>query len=139
MLATRDTILNFIPQRHPIVMIHNILDAGENHCVTQLGIESGNIFVDEGFLTEPGLIENIAQTAAAHVGYQCSIKKIPVPIGYIAAVKNLQIVELPPVNETIKTSVTIKSKVLDVTLAEGSVEYGGKIICTCEMRIFVKS
>jgi 3-hydroxyacyl-[acyl-carrier-protein] dehydratase len=139
MLATRETILNFIPQRHPVVMIHNIVEADDNHCVTELAIEPDNIFVEDGRFMEPGLIENIAQTAAAHVGYQCSIKKIPVPIGYIAAVKNLRVFDLPPVNQTIKTFITIKSKVMDVTLAEGTVESGNHTICSCEMRIFVKS
>jgi 3-hydroxyacyl-[acyl-carrier-protein] dehydratase len=139
MLATRETILDFIPQRPPVVMIHDLVDAGDNHCVTRFLIEAENIFVEDGYFREAGLIENIAQTAAAHVGYQCSQKKIPVPIGYIAAVKNLNIIELPRIGQRIKTSVSLKSKVLEVTLAEGIVELNGKTICSCEMRIFVKS
>jgi 3-hydroxyacyl-[acyl-carrier-protein] dehydratase len=139
MLATRETILNFIPQRHPVVMVQDIIEARHDHCITQLKIEGDNIFVEAGCLSEAGLIENIAQTAAAHVGYHCSVNQIPVPIGYIAAVKNLKIFSLPRVGEKLTTKVTIKSKVLDVTLADGIVEVEGTVCCSCEMRIFVRS
>jgi 3-hydroxyacyl-[acyl-carrier-protein] dehydratase len=139
MLATRETILNFIPQRHPLVMVQDIIEAGQDHCITQLKIEADNIFVEGGYLSEAGLIENIAQTAAAHVGHQCSVRQLPVPIGYIAAVKNLKIFSLPRIEEKVTTKVTIKSKVLDVTLADGIVDVEGTVCCSCEMRIFVRS
>jgi 3-hydroxyacyl-[acyl-carrier-protein] dehydratase len=138
MLATRENITGYIPQRAPMVMIHNLLEASDSHAITQLKIERENIFVENNTLTEPGLVENIAQTAAAQVGYQCSIKKIPVPVGYIAAVKDLKIIKLPIVNSEITTSIRIVNQVLDVTLAQGEVRQHGEICCSCEMRIFVK-
>src|SRR5688500_4930876 len=98
MLAGKEHIIRYIPQRHPMVMIDDLLEASDTHAVTQLKINADNIFVEDHCLAEPGLVENIAQTAAAHVGYQCAQKQIPVPIGYIAAVKNLEIVRLPELN-----------------------------------------
>jgi len=138
MLATRDDITKYIPQRHPIVMVHALVEADDNHAVTELEIESDNVFLSEGFFAEPGLVENIAQTAAMHVGYQCSLKNIPIPIGYIAAVKDLKIQALPRQNSRISTTVTITNKVLDVTVVEGRVEQEGNLLCSCEMRIFAK-
>ena len=138
MLATRNDITKYIPQRDPIVMVHALLEADDDHAVTQLAIEPDNIFVSNEFFAEPGLVENIAQTAAMHVGYQCSKKNIPIPIGYIAAVKDLKIQKLPKQNTKITTSVKITNKVLDVTVVEGRVEQEGNLICSCEMRIFAK-
>lgn len=138
MLATRDDITKYIPQRHPIVMVHALVEADDSHAVTELEIESDNVFLSEGSFAEPGLIENIAQTAAMHVGYQCSLKNIPIPIGYIAAVKDLKIQALPKQNTRISTTVTITNKVLDVTVVEGRVEQQGNLLCSCEMRIFAK-
>jgi 3-hydroxyacyl-[acyl-carrier-protein] dehydratase len=138
MLATRDDITKYIPQRHPIVMVHALVVADDSHAVTELEIESDNVFLSEGFFAEPGLVENIAQTAAMHVGYQCSLKNIPIPIGYIAAVKDLKIQALPKQNSRISTTVTITNKVLDVTVVEGRVEQDGNLLCSCEMRIFAK-
>jgi len=138
MLATRDDITKYIPQRHPIVMVHALVEADDSHAVTELGIEPDNIFVSNEFFAEPGLVENIAQTAAMHVGYQCSLKNIPIPIGYIAAVKDLKIRALPKQNTRITTSVRVTNKVLDVTVVEGRVEQEGNLLCSCEMRIFAK-
>src|SRR5688500_10662776 len=138
MLATRDDITKYIPQRHPIVMVHELVEADDDHAVTQLTIEPDNIFVSKEYFSEPGLVENIAQTAAMHVGYQCSLKNIPIPIGYIAAVKDLKIQALPKQNTQITTSVKITNKDLDVTVVEGRVEQNGTVLCSCEMRIFAK-
>lgn len=139
MLASQNNIVQFIPQREPMVMISGLVEASDLHAVTVLKIENGNVFVEGDVLTEPGLVENIAQTAAAHIGYQCHLKNVPVPIGYIAAVRNLKISKLPKVDSNIRTSVKIVNQVLDVTLAEGSVEYENEVCCSCEMRIFVKN
>jgi 3-hydroxyacyl-[acyl-carrier-protein] dehydratase len=137
-LATRDDITKYIPQRHPIIMVHELVEADDDHAVTQLSIEPDNIFVSREYFAEPGLVENIAQTAAMHVGYQCSLKNIPIPIGYIAAVKDLKIQSLPRQNTRITTSVKVTNKVLDVTVVEGRVEQEGHLLCSCEMRIFAK-
>ncbi len=139
MLATPENITQFIPQRSPMVMIGNLVQADDVQAITQLRISSDNIFSDSGNFTEPGLVENIAQTAAAHVGYQCQLKQIPVPLGYIAAVRNLKVTSLPKVGQVITTTIRIVNQVMDVTVAHGSVECEGQLCCSCEMRIFVKT
>lgn len=138
MLATRDDITKYIPQRDPIVMVHELVEADDDHAVTNFLIEPDNVFVSNECFKEPGLVENIAQTAAMHVGYQCALKNIPIPIGYIAAVKDLKIFSLPRQNTRIATSVKVTNKVLDVTVVEGRIEQEGNLLCSCEMRIFAK-
>ncbi len=139
MLAGRQDILKYIPQRNPIVMVHALVEATDDLAVTQLNIEADNVFVSAEFFAEPGLVENIAQTAAVHVGYQCSLRGIPIPIGYIAAIKDLKIDALPRQNSVITTSVKVTNKVLDITVVQGKVEQEGKVLCSCEMRIFAKT
>ncbi len=138
MLASRSDILQYIPQRKPIVMVHELLEASDDHIVTQLAIEPDNVFLSSGKFAEPGMVENIAQTAAVHVGYQCAQKKLPIPIGYIAAVKDLKINLLPKQNSVITTSVKVINKVLDITVVQGKIEFEGNTLCSCEMRIFAK-
>lgn len=138
MLAERQNITNYIPQRFPIVMIHELHEASDTHAVTRFAVEADNVFASGGWFSEPGMVENIAQTAAVHIGYQCSKKNQPIPIGYIAAIRALDIVDVPPVGSTITTTVRIVNKVLELTVAEGKVELDGKVLCSCEMRIFAK-
>jgi 3-hydroxyacyl-[acyl-carrier-protein] dehydratase len=138
MLANRENITQYIPQRTPIVMIHELVEASDKHAVTHLTVDPDNVFLSDDHFAEPGLVENIAQTAAVHIGYQCAQKNLPIPIGYIAAVRALEIKKLPKVGRKVKTTVTIINKVLELTVAEGKVELDGELLCSCEMRIFAK-
>jgi predicted hotdog family 3-hydroxylacyl-ACP dehydratase len=46
MLAGKDHITDYIPQRHPMVMIDDLLEASDTHAVTRLKIDAANIFVE---------------------------------------------------------------------------------------------
>ena len=132
-------ITSLIPQRPPMVMVDTLLHGDAMTATTSFLILPGNIFVEDERLAEPGMIENIAQTAAAMIGYQCALQKIPVPVGFIAAVKDLQIHSLPAVSTRIQTHVVITNTVLNVTIIQGHIEQTGKLLCTCEMKILIKT
>ena len=76
-------ILDLIPQRAPIVMVDELLDVYGIVSRSRFTIREENIFVDNGILSECGLIEHIAQSAAERVGYIFKSKNQPIPIGYI--------------------------------------------------------
>src|SRR4051812_15066149 len=65
MLVTIENIISFIPQKPPFVMIDQLISSDETSTRTGFQVRADNIFVEDGFLTEPALVENIAQTAAA--------------------------------------------------------------------------
>ena len=138
MLATRTEIESFIPQRNPFVAVHEILKATDELLISQFEVLAENIFVTGGILHEAGLIENIAQTAAAQMGYVCKQKGIPVPIGYIASIKNLKVYKLPPTGSVLSTSVQVTNRVMDFLLVDGKIRSGESNICECEMRIFLE-
>jgi LPXTG-motif cell wall-anchored protein len=96
-------ILELIPQRMPIVMVDEFLGIEENMSRTCLTVSDGNIFVDNGEFSECGLIEHIAQSAAARVGYIFKSQNQTIPIGYIGAVNDFSLVENPKVGDTITT------------------------------------
>lgn len=130
-------ILPFIPQRAPFVMIDELTACDEQSARTLFYVKEDNPFIKKGVLTEPALVENIAQTAAARIGYICSRENKPVPIGYIAAVQNLKIERLPITGDTLETEITIKNQVLNVTIISGHSRVGGKLVASCEMKIFI--
>jgi 3-hydroxyacyl-[acyl-carrier-protein] dehydratase len=138
MLVYRADIEKYIPQRTPFVLIHELIEANDIRAVTKFVIEKECVLVEGGRLQEPGLIENIAQTAAAQIGYRCEQQSIPVPIGYIAAIKDLKIYGLPVIGAEIRTQIEVINLVLDITLIKGIVFLNDSVLCECEMRIFVK-
>lgn len=138
MLVNRTDIERYIPQRQPMIMIHTLESADQKTAVTTFTVEADNIFVESGLLGEPALVENIAQTAAAQVGYVCMQEAKPVPIGYIAAIKDFAVYALPGVNVQLRTSIEVINNIMDITLVRGTIHQNEVKICECEMRIFVK-
>ena len=137
-LASGDAILRLLPHRHPMVMIDKLIVSDETSTVTCLTITAENVFSYEGLFTEPGLVENIAQTAAIRAGYSFEKEGKGTPMGYIGAVKHLQIHFLPEVNAEISTEIRVENEVFDVSLIRGKVTCGGRLAAECEMKIVLK-
>ena len=132
-----DSILDLIPQRRPIVMVDEFLGIEDSVSRTRFTISQENIFVDEGVFSECGLIEHIAQSAAARVGYIFRSKNCPIPIGYIGSINNFAISKHPVVGDTIETSIEIIQEVFNITLIQAHCFVGGVEIATCKMKIFL--
>ena len=135
-VADERTIQNFIPQRPPMVMVGKLHSVSGNKTVTSFIIEKDNLFCSGNSFREPGLIENIAQTAAAGEGYRASLEgKQPRP-GFIGGIKNLHIHDLPEVNDEIITEATIEYEVMNATIIHGKIFNNQAIIAECEMKVF---
>jgi predicted hotdog family 3-hydroxylacyl-ACP dehydratase len=138
MIPKKIDILDLIPQRPPMVMVGEHISYDDNNTVTSFFIEKDNIFCKEGFFTEPGLIENIAQSCAVRIGYFNKINEKEILIGFIGAIKDLNIYFLPPAETKITTEIHIESEILGFTLIRGKVTSKGKVCAECEMRILIK-
>ena len=136
-MSTITPILSLIPQRPPFVMVDELLFSDEKISTSRFLIKPDNILLENGILQEAGLMENIAQTAAARAGFSASKNNEPVKLGYIGAVKNFEVFHLPAVGELLETSVEISHQVFDVTLIKGTIQHNGKILAQCEMKIFI--
>ena len=136
-MVPEEDILSLIPQRPPFIMIDKLLYSNETITRTSFVVKEENIFVETGEFCEAGLMENIAQTAAARAGYIARLENKPVSAGYIGAVKNLEIKVLPKINDELITEIKIENQVFEFMLISGRVSCMGKLVATCEMKIFV--
>lgn len=128
-----------LPQQEPFVMISRLTQFDMLRTVSETTISVNNIFVDNGCFTASGLIENIAQTCAARIGYVNKyILKKGIQIGFIGAIRNLQIHDLPKVNDTITTTVDVQEEIFGMTLANSTVQLGKNILLTGELKIALK-
>jgi predicted hotdog family 3-hydroxylacyl-ACP dehydratase len=137
MIILQDNITSIIPQRPPFVMIDGLVSCDETSSSTVFQVKAENLLVHNGKLSEAGITENIAQTAAAGLGYITLRSNSPVLIGYIAAVKNLEIFAQPEVGAIIETNVTITNRVFDITIVSAAVKCGDTLLAKCEMKIFL--
>jgi predicted hotdog family 3-hydroxylacyl-ACP dehydratase len=128
----------YIPQRPPMVMITGIKTVDDQSIVTSFHIDKENIFCSEGLFREPGLIENIAQTAAAQIGYICEMEQKTIPLGFIGAIKKLVIHQVPATGDLLTTNVTIEHEVMNATIISGEIHCRGELLAECEMNIFLQ-
>lgn len=133
------SILSLIPQRPPFVMIDRILVSNETKTISSFMVRENNIFVENAMLKEPGLVENIAQTAAARAGYNASMENKPVQLGYIASIKNLQVKNFPKINDEIITEISIENQIFNVSLISGKITCNEQVLAHCQMKIFISN
>lgn len=132
------SIEELIPQRAPIVMVDRLTSIEEGVSYTELGVRADNLFVERGVLSECGLIEHIAQSAAARIGYLFRMRGEAVPIGYIGSVNQFALGRLPRVGERLTTSIRVLQEVYQVSLVEAEVRSGDEVVASSRMKIFLE-
>jgi predicted hotdog family 3-hydroxylacyl-ACP dehydratase len=136
MRAIEDIALKeLIPQRPPFVMIDKLVSSDKVYSVTEFDVKADNLFVDNGRMTASGLVENIAQTCAARIGYINLNSGETVKIGVIGSISNLNISRTPMVGEHLVTTIKLLEEVFQVTLVEAVVKSGNEVLAQCNMKI----
>lgn len=125
---------NLIPQKFPFVMVDKVISFGENFITAGFSIKEDNIFIQNGIFQEAGLIEHMAQSVALYTGYQFYLKNEPAPTGYIGAIKSIEILKLPKVNDNLITNVNILHEFSGVTLVDISVLLNDVEIASGQMK-----
>ena len=128
-------ILDLIPQRPPFIMIDCLTHFDPVITSSRFTVRDNNFFFSEGRLLASGLIENIAQTCAARIGYINRLSNEVIKLGFIGAVRNLKIYKTPLTGDTIYTIITVKEEVFQMTLVDAVVKLNDETIAEAEMKI----
>ena len=129
--------LDILPQRPPFILIDGLTHYDETATSTRFLVCPDHLFVSDGCLLPTGLIENMAQTCAARLGYYNLISGLPVKVGFIGAVNNLHILRTPRVEERLDTTIRVKEEVFGMTLVDAEVRVDEEVIATAEMKIAI--
>jgi predicted hotdog family 3-hydroxylacyl-ACP dehydratase len=129
----------FIPQKHPFVLVDELLYADETTSLCSYLIPQNNVFVKDGVYTSSGMVESMAQTAAAGTGYLYKKENKSVPIGYIGSVQKLEVLDWPPIHSRITMEIKLLTNILQVSLVSASVKWSERIMAHCEMKIFISN
>lgn len=139
MLVDKNDIRTLIPQRDPFVLIDALIDCSDNGATSAFEVKRDHLLTENDWLSEAGLIEHIAQTGAARIGYICRQENKPVPVGFIGAVQRWNLQRLPKTGETLHTDIQIKNQVFNATIMVGTVKVNDSVVASCEMKIFISS
>lgn len=129
-------VQELLPQRPPFVMIDKLLNFDEVNTTTCFLVRADNIFVEGEVLNPCALVENIAQTCAARMGYiNHYIYRENVKLGFIGSVRDLIILRDVKVGEVLTTAIEVMEEIMGLTLVRATVTVAGETIVTAEMKI----
>ena len=123
-------IQQFLPHRQPMLFVDTIILIETNYVEAIYTIKSDQLFLQNDYFSEIGLIENMAQVCSSIIGQKYfiddNLQKGDL-IGYISTIKTCTIYNLPKINQTILT----KAKLLEVF------DYEDYAISTMETQVFI--
>ncbi|MBL4862522.1 MAG: hypothetical protein JKY09_05850 [Crocinitomicaceae bacterium] len=59
------------------------------------------------------------------------------PVGFIGAIKNLNIEQLPKIGDQLITEIEIEHEIMNFTLISGISKVGDQVMAKCQMKIFI--
>lgn len=124
----------FLPQQAPFLLVDRMLSCEQHLCHTDFPVPMVHPLVKDGVLLEAGVLENIAQSCAAHIGYLS--RNIPVRIGVVASIRNLKIHTFPRVGDVVETVVEEQGDpIFSVSIYMAKVMVGDQLVAEGEMRV----
>ena len=124
-----------IPQREPFVLVDTLESVTATAFTSTFMVPDAHVLVADGQLSEAGLMENVAQTAALGIGWQARTAGAPAPLGFIGSIDRVMIHDLPPTGTLLTTTVLVKHQVANVHVIEGSIRCAERIFATMEMKV----
>jgi predicted hotdog family 3-hydroxylacyl-ACP dehydratase len=129
-------VLTLLPQRRPFVMIDHLTHCDQVLTTTTLEVREDNLFVEGDQLNPCALVENIAQTCAARMGYiNKYVYQGEVKLGFIGGIKNFCLQRPAVLGETLTTTIEVIEEVMQMILVNAYVRVGDETIATAEMKI----
>ena len=117
-------------------MIDHLTHFDEVVTTTEFEVRADNLFMENGILNPCALVENIAQTCAARMGYiNQYIYQESVKLGFIGSIKDLTVLRPARLGEILSTKIEVLEEIMQMTLVEATVKVGAETIVTAKMKI----
>lgn len=140
-------ITNFLPHREPFLMVDKVLSLGEKHVSTSYYVSKDSVFAKNGFFVEAGLVEFAAQTCSSIVGKSYfdddDIEgKGTKLIGFISAIKKVEVFSCPCVGSTIIAKAILISRYDSdeycICTLQCDIYEAEKVLLSCQMNLFIQ-
>lgn len=127
--------LEILPQRPPVLLVDQLVHYDPACVRTVYTVPQEGLLIQDGCLSEAGVLEHIAQSSAARIGYISKyILHIPIRIGYIGSIRNGLIYRLPRCGERLETVITLRQEMMDVTMVDAEVYSAGELLAQANLK-----
>ena len=129
MITDKNKILEYIPQRDPILMVDGMTSILENKITSLMTVKKDSIFCkNEDFVSLYGVLEHIAQSYALAHGYLYGCR-----IGMIGRITKLQTYLEPKIEVELNTEIEIINNMGHIVLIKAKTTQSNQDVLTCEM------
>ncbi len=132
-------IRELLPQKEPFILVDEFVSWDDAGSRVRFKVKEDGIMVEDGRLRPAGLVEVMAQTSAAHIGYYNKyILNKPVRIGYIGAVNTLNVNREVRVGETIEATLKILTESGNLTRMEVLLQVKNETVASGKMTLVLQ-
>jgi len=131
------TISQIIPHRPPMLMIDGYKRIDNNNALSEKKFGGGDYGCENKIVIDSILIECVAQTVAAHYGYQSLLKKEKNPeIGMLVSVDAFDFYHPVFENSKIEIFISKTDRIGAFKLFKGEIRIKNKIIASGNIKVF---
>ena len=137
MILSEKDVQNIIPQKHPFVLVGELLSIDEKTTRTNFKIPKNHILLINNELPSSALIENMAQTAAVRAGYFAKAQNSKPKTGFIGSIKNFEVYRTAKSGEILTTTITNTNEIFNASIVEGKIFCQEQLVAKGELKIFL--
>ncbi|MEI6148001.1 MAG: hypothetical protein WCS01_02815 [bacterium] len=129
-----------IPHRPPMRLIDALVEWNDHSARSVVVFAGDHMAVRDGFVTEPALVECIAQTVAAMEGARKAAGVAPggtsgQQVGMLCGISDFAVVRRPKSGERLEVSVQVQKRLGPMLLADGQVLCDGQVVASGSLKL----
>lgn len=126
---------SLLPQQPPFRFVDRLVSYGDVDTVTAYTVPQDCLFLEDGRMLEAGILEHMAQSSAARVGYlNRYIRHQDVKIGFIGSIRGAKMHRAPRAGETLTTTVSLVQEIFGISMVSVTVRSGEEILAEASMK-----
>jgi len=127
---------SLIPHRPPMQFIESLIECTDTTARATASFPSNHFAVSDGLVLEAALIECVAQTVAAALGYRSKGSGSGPAVGMLAAVNDFQIHTRPAAGRHLEIAIREIKRLGPMRLIAGSITDAGQIVAAGELTVY---
>lgn len=128
----------YLPHRSPMILVEGLEALFEQGACCSLTVTPSLALSSSEGLSEGGLLEHMAQSAALFSGVEYKAKGEKIPVGFITKVSHVHITSLPQHGDHISTRIEVIHDLGYASLVQAESFVAGVSLATCRLQVFVQ-
>lgn len=131
-------IQKILPHRPPMVFVDRLVDCSPETAIAEKTFRQGDIGLGkDSFVDEVMLVECLAQTCAASLGYQGRQAGIEPSEGMLVGIKNFEFLKAAMEGQVLELTTHIQHVVGPFLIVDGEASVEGLVIAKGELKLYI--